>query len=745
MGLVFSLSHVRKLLSYLQTDLKEMIQAKYLKEDVVAGVTVAFIALPLSLAIALASGVSPGHGLITAIVGGIVCALFGGTQLGVSGPAAAMAVLIASVVETHGMSGLLIVGLGVGVLQILSGVLGVGQLARFVPVPVIAGFTAGIGAIILLGQLPRALGLPAPDQSHIFDILTHIYQMFGEAKMHDLALALFSLGLCVFVPKVFPRLPAPFLAVLFPTLLGLALSWPVQMIGSIPDSLPMPKLPGLPQGNHLQLLFTTFVVFALASLETLLSAQALDKLSKGRRHLPDLELVGQGMGNLASAFFGGIPVTNVIARSTLNITAGGKTRRSAIIHALCLMMIVFFLAPIVGKIPIAVLAGILISVALRMLHPKEFLDLWWSSRVEVITFFITFLTIIFVDLIAGVQAGIVVAMLIALFRIGQSKSMALHNSDNGPYHLTISGPLSFLSSAKIEKLRDDFSRIDEQRPLILNLSEVSSLDFTSAAALSEIIDYETTHRDQFCLVAPQPQLKKILFSLDHMNRWEKVTVTNESEIEKILPDISLNHPLHRLVLGVNRFRQEVSESHYGEIFSKLADVQNPHTLFITCSDSRINPNLITATRPGELFLVRNVGNIIPSFNTDLLPAEGAAIEFAVGVLGIKNIIICAHSNCGAMKEMMSGAIFSPEKSKRFPSVARWLKVGQEIRQELPPGSDHDHAACLNARKQIENVRTYPIVQEKMALGEIKIHAWFYDIGKAELKEWNKEKNDFISI
>ncbi|HLO68417.1 MAG TPA: SulP family inorganic anion transporter, partial [Holophaga sp.] len=217
-----------------------------LRADVVAGVTVACIAIPLSLAIALASGVDPAVGLVSAIVGSTVAALFGGAPLGVSGPAAAMAVLVANVIQVHGLGGLLVVGMGCGCLQAATGVLGLGRLIRLVPMPVVAGFTAGIGAIIFIGQLPRALGLPPAEGSHVLDTLVHLGTVLHAARPTALLLALSTVALAFLLPRLLPRAPAPLLSVLLPTAAVGILGLDTALIGRLPSALPGPALPPLP-------------------------------------------------------------------------------------------------------------------------------------------------------------------------------------------------------------------------------------------------------------------------------------------------------------------------------------------------------------------------------------------------------------------------------------------------------------------------------------------------------------------
>lgn len=627
---------------------RQLLSPRGLRDDLIAGTTVACIALPLSLAIALASGVHPSVGLVTAIVGSVVCALFGGTRLTVSGPAAAMAVLVASIVQQFGMTALLVVGLLCGLWQVLTGIFGLGNLVRYVPAPVVAGFTAGIGAIILIGQLPGALGLVPPDQSHVRDVITHLVDLIDETNPAALALSLTAVSITVVLPRLAPRWPAPLVAVIVPTVLAYALGMRVDVIGSMSSALPRPHLPPWPTQGWGELVGASLIVYAVASLETLLSASAADKLAKTTRHSPDQELIGQGLGNLASALFGGILVTGVIARSALNIQAGAKTRRAAIIHAAWLLLAVCLAGPIIAKIPNAVLAGVLLSVALRMLHPRELLSVWRTSQVEAVTYTVTFFTIVCVDLTVGVQAGVAAALAIAAFRLGRPRA---------------------------KMLAQRFAQTEPEAP--------RRLPGASAA-------------------------------VDH------------------------------LVHGVEKFRASLLPAD-GALFRRLAAGQSPHTLFITCSDSRIDPNLITSTRPGELFIVRNVGNLIPAFGTDDVPAEGAAVEFAIGVLGVKDIVVCGHSGCGAMGAILSGRFGAGGAPSPLPSLAKWLQRAAGLKDSLKQGATPEMAAAANAVQQLTNLQTYPLIQERIASGQLTLRAWYYDIGEARLEAWDATLDTFVEL
>lgn len=717
-----------------------MFSGKNLRDDVVAGLTVACIAIPLSLAIALASGVAPAVGLVTAIVAGIVCALFGGTPLQVSGPAAAMAVLVATIVQAHGVAGLLIVGVLCGLLQLATGVLGLGRFIKLVPMPVVEGFTAGIGAIILVGQLPRALGLPPPPQSRVLDVITHIADALHQTKWPAVMIAAITLGVIYGLPRITRRIPAQLAAVIVATVAVAALGLDVATIGQIPRSLPTPRLPELPAGTALgPIVASGLVVYALASLETLLSASAVDKMAKGSRSDPDQELIGQGFGNLAASLFGGIPVTGVIARSGTNVQAGAKSRRSSIIHALVLLATVFALAPVMERIPIAALAGVLFSVAFRMLSPASLMRLWRHSRSDGIVYVVTFAVIVFVDLLEGVQWGVGAALAIAAIRLGRSRTVVKAVRAGEQYVFVFDGPLTFLSSLDVDRLRSELALLEPQRVVVFDVRALTTVDASGAEMLAGLVE-DAQARSLRPIVLGLPADVRARFLSSGLEHAESVVAADEQELaSKMGQDGGADA---RLQTGLQRYRATV-KPRYSQLFERLAEGQSPHTLFITCSDSRINPNMITATDPGELFLVRDIGNIVPAAGRIQGASVAAALEYAVGVLGVSKVVVCGHSGCGAMKALRAASPIPGD----LPNLGAWLERtdAREFIQGLPSSLSTDEVARLNVLAQLDHLKTYPIVADKIARGELSLGAWFFDVAKADMEVWDEATRRFVNV
>ncbi len=725
-------------------EFKNLFTVRGLKSDLFAGSIVAFTGIPLCLAIGLASGVDPFLGLVSGTIGSIVCSVFGGTPLGVSGPAAGMAVLVATIVQQHGLEALILAGFGCGILQLVFGLVRLGGLVRYIPISITAGFKAGIGVIVLISQLPRALGLPASDQSHVFFIITHIFELIHETQGASLLLSGLALLINFSFPKFKSKIPAAFAAVVIPTLVGVIFGVSVETLGPIPSSFPFPRFPEFVYEDFFSLITSTVILFCLSSMETSLSSCTADRFSKTEKHNPDQEMIGQGLGNLVSSLFGGIPVTGVIARTALNIQAGAKTRRASIFQGFILLLSIYWGSIWMSYIPLSVLAGVLLSVALRMAHPREFFNLWHSSRADSWIYLTTLFLVVFIDLAIGVQAGVVIALVIAILRLGKVSSKVHSFSSQGPIQVSLHGPMTFLSSSEISNLRKSLGQMSPSRGLVIDLAEVSSMDASGARQLQEFLKDLENWKLKFALKGLVPECRKVLLSLDSRGDISDHIASNEADVLRILGRDNSVVGLDRLVYGVECFRNDLKHG-YQTLFEKLAFGQNPHTLFITCSDSRINPNLITSTDPGELFIVRNIGNIIPLFDQNSSCSEGAAVEYAVNVLGVKDIVICGHSGCGAMSEVLLEKIFSSEFQKNLTNVGKWLEKVRDIKNQLPYDATPEQAAELNSVLQVENLKTYPIIKEKISQGTLRLRAWYYDIGLGELEEWDDHLKLFVSV
>lgn len=465
--------------------------------DLLAGVMVALVALPLALGFGVSSGVGAGAGIVTAIVAGAVAAVFGGSHLQVSGPTGAMTVVLIPIVAAHGTDGVLVVGLLAGVFLLVLSVTGAGRAIRFVPVSVVEGFTAGIAIIIALQQLPAVLGV----EVHAEKILS-LAGNAASAWAADPGWAAPAAGLGVAlgiltVARLRPGLPAALLLVGAVTAANAWLDIGLSTIGHIPSGLPAPRLPDVPWGDLDTLMLAAVAVTALGALESLLSATVADGMSVGQRHDPDRELLGQGLANIASPLFGGIPATAAIARTAVNVRAGATSRLAALAHAVLLLGVVLLAARWVGEIPLAALAGVLLATAVQMIRVSSLAALIRSTRGDAATMILTAAATVVLDLVLAVIVGLVVAGFFALqqtartARLEQTPLDELDHRDEErdllDHHIVayrIDGPLFFAAAHDFLLELAEVSRV---RVVILRMSHVTHIDATGAHVLADTI------------------------------------------------------------------------------------------------------------------------------------------------------------------------------------------------------------------------------------------------------------------
>lgn len=465
--------------------------------DLLAGLMVGLVALPLALGFGVSSGMGAGAGLVTAIVAGVVAAVFGGSNVQVSGPTGAMTVVLVPIFATYGRDGVLAVGLMAGLLLIGLAVAGAGRSIRYVPLPVVEGFTLGIAVIIALQQVPSALGVDV-HADKVLLLAVRAGQSWLEAPQWTaLGLTAGVLALILVVARVRPSLPASLVAVVLATVGNAALGLHAPSIGAIPSSIPAPALPHLPLSTLNALLLPAVAVAALAALESLLSATVADGMSVGQRHDSDRELFGQGVANLASPLFGGIPATAAIARTAVNVRAGAVSRAAAVVHALVLLLVVLVASQWVAEIPLAALAGVLVATALRMVKLASLRSLLHSTRGDAVVLVVTAVATIAVDLVTAVILGLVVAGGVALRQVAQSTRLdevpldeADHASEERSLldeHIVafrLEGPLFF---AAAEDFLLEISQVRAVRVVVLRMSRVTTLDATGASVLADTI------------------------------------------------------------------------------------------------------------------------------------------------------------------------------------------------------------------------------------------------------------------
>ncbi|PKH40911.1 SulP family inorganic anion transporter [Nocardioides alpinus] len=491
--------------------------------DLTAGVMVGLVALPLALGFGESSGMGASAGLVTAIVAGAVAAIFGGSRVQVSGPTGAMTVVLLPIVAVHGPDGVLVVGLMAGVVLVGLGYAGAGRFIRYVPVPVVEGFTIGIAVIIALQQVPAALGVDVHAEKVLVLGSRAIETWVAHPAGISPAVAAGVTVLVLALARVVPLLPGSLVAVVAATLANSALGWGATTIGHIPSSLPVPSVPSVPWGDLDALVLPAVAVAALAALESLLSATVADAMSVGQRHDSDRELAGQGLANLVTPLFGGIPATAAIARTAVNVRSGATSRLAALSHAIVLLLIVLVAARWVGEIPRAALAGVLIATAVQMVRVSSLTALLRSTRGDAAVLTVTAVATITFDLVTAVLVGLVLAGFFALRETARSarlEEVPLDDSDHADEEQSLldehivayrlDGPLFFAAAHDFLLELVDLAHV---RVVVLRMSHVSAIDATGAHLLADIVRRLEGRHVTVLLSGVQPHHERVLREL----------------------------------------------------------------------------------------------------------------------------------------------------------------------------------------------------------------------------------------
>lgn len=476
--------------------------------NLVSGVIVGVVALPLAMAFAIASGVKPEQGIYTAIIGGLLVSLFGGSRLQIAGPTGAFIVILAGITARYGVDGLQIATMMAGVILLLLGITRLGAIIKFIPDPVIVGFTAGIGVIIWVGQWADFFGLPKVDGVHFHEKVWQLLQALPDLHPATTLLAIGSLVLVIAAPKIpmLKRVPGPLVAMVFATATQSFFHFNgVATIGSafggIAQGLPEFGLPEITFPRIIELIGPAFAIAMLGAIESLLSAVVADGMA-GTRHDSNQELIGQGIANLVVPLFGGFAATGAIARTATNIRNGGTGPLAGIAHALTLVLIIVFLAPLAANIPLCALAAILFVVAYNMSELKHFKRMIQRApRADVAILLITFALTVFTDLVIAVNIGVILAMLHFMRRMASSvevQQVVEHELEaelgiNGRAHLppgvlvyTIEGPLFFGAAETFERVLAQTHT--DPRLLVIRLKRVPFMDITGLQTLQEVIE-----------------------------------------------------------------------------------------------------------------------------------------------------------------------------------------------------------------------------------------------------------------
>lgn len=520
--------------------------------DVTGGLTAAIVALPLALAFAVASGVDPKAGLYTAIVAGIVAAVFGGSPVQITGPTGAMAVILVGIVSKYGIEKVWIAGVMAGIIQVALGIAKLGRLVKFIPYPVTAGFTNGIAVIIFCGQLNNFFGLQLPRSEHFLPGLWQTVTHLEGGNWAAIALATVVIITKLSWSRITTLIPGSLVGLVLSTVIASIFHLNVPTIGSIPQSLP--SFQAIPHWNSFglirELINPALALAALGSIESLLSAVVADGMTVSEKHNSDRELIGQGLANMVVPFFGGIPATGAIARTAVNVRAGGKTRLSGVIHGVALAIIVLTLAPLAAQVPLAALAGILMVTSVRMMEWEAIGLLLRATYSDFGVMILTWAVTIFFDLVLAVEVGLIAAGALFIQRMSELSLVKVPETEafppGVPLELSkqiavyrVDGPVFFGAAERfVTFLRDE----PEVKYLILRLRFVPNMDTTGLVALEDIHHDLKRHDCRLLLSGLQPEVQTLLERtglLDKIGR-DNCFETTDAAICALTPNLPLD-------------------------------------------------------------------------------------------------------------------------------------------------------------------------------------------------------------
>ncbi|MFJ9079152.1 SulP family inorganic anion transporter [Streptomyces sp. NPDC102278] len=759
------------------------VSVKSFPADLSASIAVFLIALPLSLGIALATGAPLQAGLVAAAVGGIVAGRLGGAPLQVSGPAAGLTVVTAELIQRYGWRTTCAITVLAGCCQLGLAFLRTARSALMVSPAIVHGMLAGIGVTIALAQLHIVLG-GTPQSSAVANVRGLPGQL---ADLHPVALGISALTLVVLlgwtrvpgrIGRNLRRIPAALAAVAtataFATLAGLSLprvdlpSWRSH------------ALPELPEGPVLGLIAAVLTITLVGSVESLLSAVATDKLIASERSTDnrpprvDLnrELRGQGAANIVSGALGGLPVTGVAVRSVANVKSGATSRNSSMMHGLWVLIAAALLVPVLDLIPLAALAALVMAVGVQMVSITHLRTV--TRHREVLVYATTIVAVVLGGVLEGVAVGVAVAVALALHRLARTR-ITVEELD-GVHRVWARGQLTFLAVPRLSRV---LNQIPHDRPAVIELDG----SFMDHAAYETLHDWQDSHRAHGASAEitgrstnRTPETDRSMAYRGTADRgkgpgtgqrgthqccrpwtpWQN-HCDHQADVgsgdfadtdDRTIPGASTagstagprRRGAGRLANGISAFQRDTAPHVRDELARLAREGQRPTQLFLTCADSRLVTSMITASGPGDLFTVRNVGNLVPlpgAESTD--DSVAAAIEYAVDVLQVDSITVCGHSGCGAMQALLNSHPGTP-----MTPLRRWLRHGlpslermssrhhawARIAGRLP--ADAVEQLCLtNVVQQLEHLRAHESVARRLAEGTLELHGMYFHVGEAQ--------------
>ncbi|MER7517246.1 SulP family inorganic anion transporter [Streptomyces sp. NPDC126499] len=737
--------------------------------DVSASITVFLIALPLSLGIALATGAPLQAGLVAAAVGGIVAGRLGGSPLQVSGPAAGLTVVTAELIQRYGWRTTCVITLLAGLAQVGLAALRVARSALAVSPAIVHGMIAGIGVTIALAQLHIMLG--GSPQSSPVDNALGLPAQLAEVSPAAVAVSALTVALLLLWPRLPGRtgrllrtVPAALSSVAAATALAVLAGLGVPRV-DLP-AWTSHALPGLPDGPVLGLAAGVLTITLVTSVQSLLSAVAIDKLAAKRaadtggagvpRSRLDRELAGLGAANMVSGALGGLPVAGVAVRSVANVTAGAVSRNSAILHGVWIVLAALLLVPLLELIPLPALAALVMVVGVQMVSITHIRTV--TRHREVLVYAVTVAGVVFIGLLQGVAIGIAVAVAVAMHRLARTR--ITREERDGRHLIRIRGQLTFLAVPRL-------SRTLHQLPAGADVVVELDGSFMDHAAYETLHDWQTSHLAHggsvdmtgpsgLRITEPTHGHGPVDASDAEGSRagsgsgghsccrpwtpWRNHQCQEQpaSETDGEAPGTTTT--AQRLASGIGAFQRDTAPLVRDELARLAREGQRPSQLFLTCADSRLVTSMITSSGPGDLFTVRNVGNLVP------LPGEesgddsvAAAIEYAVEVLRVDSITVCGHSGCGAMQALLNSGPDDPSSPLR-----RWLRHGRPSLERMEsrrhawarisgrlPADEVEQLCLTNVVQQLEHLRAYESVARRLAEGTLTLHGMYFHVGEAQ--------------
>ncbi|WP_243717423.1 SulP family inorganic anion transporter [Actinomadura darangshiensis] len=731
-----------------------------LRRELLASFVVFLVALPLSLGIAVASGAPIAAGLIAAVVGGVVAGLIGGSPLQVSGPAAGLTVLVAELVQTYGWRATCTITMLGGLLQILLGASRVARAALAVSPAVVQGMLAGVGVVIVLAQVHVVLG-GTPQQSAV----ANLRELPGQVAHPHTHPALVG-GLTVLVLLCWSRLPkegvlrlvpGPLPAVALGTAVAWLLGWQVPRV-HLPDSLLDGwRTPVLPHGSLTGIIGAVISVALVAAVASLLCSVAVDRLRPAGFPAADLDrdLLGQGAANAVSGLLGGLPIASVIVRSTANVDAGGRTRLSPVLHGVWVLVLALACGPLIGQVPLSALAALLVVLGLRLTDLAQVRDL--RHHREAPAYFGTLAGVVLLGLGEGVLLGIGIAAVLALRRLTRLSvrtERLVPAPGDGPVpprrHVVVEGTFTFLGVPRV-------TRALQEIPAGSSVDLDLNVDFMDHAAFDAVhrwrlaherqggrVDIDEVHEAWYerAVTGDMSQPRKTPPPARWWAPWGNRRRRPETELDA--PEMS---PADVMLNGVREYHGNTARL-VRPIMAELAMEQKPQHLFITCVDSRVVPNIITASGPGDLFINRNVGALVPRYGSRTPDdSVSATVEYATSVLDIRTITICGHSNCGAMAALLAAGT----EVEHLEGLSRWLRHGNHslarFLAEEPSGDEPPltRLCKINVMQQLDNLLTYPWLRERVEAGEIELVGLYLDLKSATVEVLDPGSGTFALV